>query len=317
MTVEYTVSKSRDCLVHAASLAGWQQEYDQLESCPFHGQLVDIRTGSVRLFRERANCKILQLMQLPTGCRHLVLPLSWPAEMACDMAIQLLPRGQRYRVVVPGSFDVLGLSIPDEMALGLPAGEREMLCRPVNDQRAFAALKSSWARLTDEVSRDRSKWPDASIAKRLEADTIQLLELLGQEQNWRVSSVSRRQYIVERCHVFTQSRPNDPPTIEELCDHMHISRRTLQYSFTSQTGVTPTRYLRAIRLNAARRTIAARPQASVLDLAADHGFLHASHFGRVYRDLFGEKPSDTRRRASAYQGLSPHEVLNVSIEAGD
>jgi AraC family ethanolamine operon transcriptional activator len=40
----------------------------------------------------------------------------------------------------------------------------------------------------------------------------------------------------------------------------------------------------------------ARAETTVADVAADWGFLHLSQFTKDYRELFGERPSETRER---------------------
>jgi AraC family ethanolamine operon transcriptional activator len=61
----------------------------------------------------------------------------------------------------------------------------------------------------------------------------------------------------------------------------------------------PATYLRAIRLNGARRDLCnASPETrSVQDVAAAWGFWHLSQFATDYRKLFGMKPSDTLKAA--------------------
>jgi AraC family ethanolamine operon transcriptional activator len=57
-------------------------------------------------------------------------------------------------------------------------------------------------------------------------------------------------------------------------------------------------YLRAIRLNSARRELRDGNPAimQVQDIAARWGFWHLSHFASDYRTMFGELPSDTLRK---------------------
>jgi AraC family ethanolamine operon transcriptional activator len=58
----------------------------------------------------------------------------------------------------------------------------------------------------------------------------------------------------------------------------------------------PARYLRILRLNAARRALLSGRAGSVTAAATDFGFFHFGRFARDYRGLFGEAPSETMRR---------------------
>jgi AraC family ethanolamine operon transcriptional activator len=61
--------------------------------------------------------------------------------------------------------------------------------------------------------------------------------------------------------------------------------------------MTAVAYLRALRLNYVRQDIkSGGPQTSVLAIAARWGFWHPSHFSADYKRLFGDLPSETRRR---------------------
>jgi AraC family ethanolamine operon transcriptional activator len=83
-----------------------------------------------------------------------------------------------------------------------------------------------------------------------------------------------------------------------MCAETGVSRRTLQYSFQDQVGMTPVAYLRVARLNQARLDLSlpTRADITVTDVAMRWGFVHLGYFSRAYRDLFGETPSETLNR---------------------
>ena len=64
-------------------------------------------------------------------------------------------------------------------------------------------------------------------------------------------------------------------------------------------GLSPARYIKAMRLNAARRELARgdNPQLSVYDAAVRWGFWHFGHFSTDYKKQFSELPSQTLDRA--------------------
>ena len=85
-----------------------------------------------------------------------------------------------------------------------------------------------------------------------------------------------------------------PVTMEELCQLTHVSRRTLQYSFTTILGISPLQFLRLTRLNRVRRALrAASPEQSVTEIATYWGFWHLGQFAHDYKQQFGESPSQT------------------------
>ncbi|HXZ06694.1 MAG TPA: helix-turn-helix domain-containing protein, partial [Paraburkholderia sp.] len=107
-----------------------------------------------------------------------------------------------------------------------------------------------------------------------------------------VPTRQRRHGLVSEARDYVLANRDRPVGVPELCEQLHMSRRTLQYCFQDVLGMAPATYLRAIRLNGARRELgeAARP---VQDVAAAWGFWHLSQFATDYRKLFGKRPSET------------------------
>jgi AraC family ethanolamine operon transcriptional activator len=109
----------------------------------------------------------------------------------------------------------------------------------------------------------------------------------------------RRQSIVSEARDYVLANRERAVSVPELCEQLYVSRRTLQYCFQDVLGMAPATYLRAIRLNGARRDLsnALGESRSVQDVAAAWGFWHLSQFATDYRKLFGMRPSDTLKAA--------------------
>jgi AraC family ethanolamine operon transcriptional activator len=115
-----------------------------------------------------------------------------------------------------------------------------------------------------------------------------------------LASKPHRKWIVEAARAYVLEHRDRPVAVPELCTHLRVSRRMLQYCFQEIYGMTPVAYLRAIRLNGVRRALreaSAGDAVCVQDVAAAWGFWHLSQFSSDYRKLFGARPSDTLREA--------------------
>ena len=98
-----------------------------------------------------------------------------------------------------------------------------------------------------------------------------------------------------------------------LCERLGLPERTLRFLFEEQFGTSPIRVLRARRLCEARRALRAAPKgARVSDVAGRFGFWHLGQFATDYRALFGERPSDTVRRARLHGPRTPRKAANVT-----
>lgn len=90
----------------------------------------------------------------------------------------------------------------------------------------------------------------------------------------------------------------DLPAIAAL---VHVSPQHLAKVFRSVLQVTPTAYLRALRLSKARSLIALTGE-PVSAVAWSCGFADAAHFSRAFSRQYGESPTAARRRGGAFAG---------------
>lgn len=85
-------------------------------------------------------------------------------------------------------------------------------------------------------------------------------------------------------------------TIAEMAAVARTSVRTLQMSFADRLGITPSQFLRNVRLARSREDlVAAGPGegVTVSAVASRWGFNHLPRFAAAYRDRYGETPSQT------------------------
>jgi AraC family transcriptional regulator, ethanolamine operon transcriptional activator len=110
---------------------------------------------------------------------------------------------------------------------------------------------------------------------------------------------SRRLQIFRRAREYIQHELSEGISVTDVCRIVGVSRRCLEGVFRAVVGVGPAHYVRALQLNRIRRELLAPHSAtlSIGAIAARHGLWHWSRFATFYRELFGELPSQTRRRA--------------------
>jgi len=94
-----------------------------------------------------------------------------------------------------------------------------------------------------------------------------------------------------------------PIHISELCEIFSVSRRTLHRAFHDVLGIAPITFFRNKRLGDVHSALLRGGAGLVRDVAMQHGFLQLGKFGAQYKRLFGEKPSQTARRANRALGL--------------
>ncbi|NMM27373.1 MAG: helix-turn-helix domain-containing protein [Glaciimonas sp.] len=300
---------------HAVGLQHWQQEYEQLSGGTFSGFTDEVWFGNVQMFRERSNQVLHQTGQCWEGSRTIGVTLNATGDGLFSGTV--LNRGS---LVTLGGDDALDFRTPkhlDIIAVSTGAAElREFACTVwgidtevkltipgvLNHSAEAAHCLSEFLELLLSSIKSSPKMLNyPQIRKIIEQEIFNNLVVATSEpgsENHIAIAMSRKR-VVDKTKAYVLEHHDDPVTVTDLCMALNISRRTLQYSFESVLDINPAAYLRAIRLNRARRALkdgAGIAQTTVADIAARWGFWHLSRFAGNYKQMFGELPSETLRR---------------------
>ncbi|WP_374569171.1 helix-turn-helix domain-containing protein [Ideonella sp.] len=307
---------------HAARLSGWQQRYDQLTAGAFVGRLDQLSTGGAQVFRERTSQALRQRCEV------------WPGAVWCGITavqdgsridgrlvgehgVMVCGQAARFELVSPAGHDILGVVIDRAalqrhaqatgMAIAWPMVDRAPWLQVTGPQRRLAQARLRAVLALAGAADDAHRQAAAAVGSLEEAlldAVVDLLERPAEPEAVRCNATARR-HVVQQVHEWIAENPAAVPSVPQLCARLHISRRTLQYAFEAETAMSPKAYLRSIRLNGARRALRGGwGTTSVREAAAAWGFWNLSQFASDYRHQFGERPSDTLLRASAW-GLQP------------
>ncbi len=307
----------------AHALTNWPQQYDQITPGRFDGKLQDVSTGSVRLFRETMNQSVAQHTCTPANTISLLIPLMEHPQcedargFAAD-AITLLPYQSDFFFVGPRHTDYLVIALDTQQLQQqlCPADyhalqSQQQSQRIIGSRHDLPALRRStthWLNTLIALNTDRGddlvddRIDDQLVKqqKHIEHQLISLTcELFGHHADssnvhWQPLPGRYRQ-LVKDCHDLALSPEGSSATLLELSQWLNVPQRTLRYSFEKAAGVSPNQYLRAAKLNAARREII-QSDLPIGSVAANQGFYHGGYFGQQYKAMFGETPRQTRQR---------------------
>lgn len=177
-----------------------------------------------------------------------------------------------------------------DLGLDLTSGAGQALRRGV-DFLAGELARAGAGSLVDQPA----------VAERLEESLLVSL-LLTHRHSWTDALRTPEPAVapgrlVRRAQDLVRDHYREPLSAMDVAEALGVGLRTLQKSFRSELGTTPTAYLRDVRLDAVHRVLrTAGPGTSVTTVALDHGFTHAGRFAVEYRARFGERPSRTVRR---------------------
>ncbi|GGY02217.1 helix-turn-helix domain-containing protein [Paludibacterium paludis] len=299
----------------ACAITAWQQLYDQLQPGRFAGYLKELWLDRLQCFEEFTNRALRQSCIVWPGAYWFGIPCPGQPDAARDGStvddnlITISPGGEEFELTTPGDFHIMGLVVPRDalethanitLDGGLPAVLANTPLLQVNPARKREFIRRQRELLT-EAERSRLGPSDVVAYRFMRHELLDnLTDLLASASPAPAPLRSRQQHWrqVRRARDFAMSQPDVPLVVADLCNHLNVSRRTLQNIFHNTLGICPLSYLKAMRLNAVRRELLS-PESrylSVQDAATDWGFWHLSQFAVDYGRLFGEKPSDTLRR---------------------
>lgn len=294
---------SGDVDEHAANLSGWRQEYDQLSGGGFTGRLDEAVCDGVQVFRERTSQLLRQRCEV------------WPG--ALWIGITEADDGSRLNGRRVGATGVMACGTDGTFELVSPVGH-SIIGFVVS--RALLASRCPALQLPTDVD---AHWWSVDAAQRhaalVHARAILVLAGAGGSESSlrgamldivagllttrepppreRGNAASRRR-LVAQAHERIEATPDRAPSVPELCAALHVSRRTLQYAFEEEAGVSPLTYIRSVRLNGVRRLLRhPTPGITVHGAAAAWGYWNPSAFAADYRRQFGERASETLARS--------------------
>ncbi|EHA13775.1 helix-turn-helix domain-containing protein [Halomonas sp. HAL1] len=296
------VQEAFDADEHAQNLTRWQQEYDQLSPGSFYGRLDEVALETMQVFKEHTGQALRQQCRVWPNSLWIGIPTTRHGTRINGQAlsegdVMCRPGGRDFELVTPEEFDIYGLVIQlpalaeaaKRQGMSLDTGWDVMPRRQAANETLNAVAFLIERLLTSQT---------LSIASHIHQDILlmALLELLQAEQpsTELPPSYAHRKEVVDRVKRYVDEHMDGPVTMDELCQLTHVSRRTLQYSFTAILGISPLQYLRLTRLNRVRRALrAASPKQSVTEIATYWGFWHLGQFAHDYKQQFGECPSHT------------------------
>ncbi|WP_165224687.1 helix-turn-helix transcriptional regulator [Aquisphaera insulae] len=298
----------------AMAFARWDHRFEQLGRGAFRGRIAFADLDAVQLLDCEVNRAILCRGGRPSGCYTLSPVLAANADSRW--------RGRSLR---PGMINVLGPRLDmdhltsrpyrnttlvvrgdllERAAVGLIGVDFESRLAPGlgHDARApelapglADALALRWRRALSRLARpgaDRPEFDATELGLELASGLVRALAVGRVADPVRLAH-SQRARVVRQAEEYARAHPPDRVSILVLCERAGVSERSLHYAFLEVTGMSPKAFLKALRLNAARRELLESDpgRGRIGEIALRHGFRRPGQFAADYRRQFGTLPS--------------------------
>ncbi len=278
-----------DFLPHAPTRAKWR--------------LGAVELGRSTLWWGRLAAPGAAVGSMPTGGALLVMPgkaaHGWTIDRRSLGAhrIALISPGVDYACSFPVAASWFGLSFPaawlgPRRGLLAAAGSDEGVSifdagrRADRIRRMFSAMRRRLMR--DAALLGDARWR-AFVQRELFAVLLDAIDPVWEERR-------RDHRLLGKLLQYLRANRGQPVWIENLCEALATTPRSLRRLFPEAFGTTPGDYLRRRRLLLARRLLLSGAYPSVTAAAVHFGFFDLGRFAAGYRRMFGETPSASLRR---------------------
>lgn len=298
----------------AGAQADWRLQYDQLSKGRFKGSVQQLHLPGMRLVVERTSHAARQRGQIGSQDMGFALGLSSSGSgyfhgqrMGSDSL--MMGRGDELDLTSPDNFLLIGVVVSGVLLAQLWPRLYQKAWAPWLDHKVVEQARpgmaahirnihlGALARLAEEPRLLNNSQAMLQLRDSLLIDWLEAIPEKVDTSELR--SVEARRRIVDRVCELVLGQPEQALTMLQVCSQLGSSPRKLEYCFQDVLGISPSKYLRAVRMNGARRELKRVPsrEATVHDIAARWGFWHMGAFSSGYKQHFGELPSTTQRRA--------------------
>ncbi|MEC5161261.1 MULTISPECIES: helix-turn-helix domain-containing protein [unclassified Janthinobacterium] len=304
---------TRDADELARHLTDWEQSYDQISSGSFHGVLDELRLPRMQVFRESISQSVRQSCRVWPGAVWFGFPDQPDSSRINGRQVEpefvmVQPGDKEFELLTPSSHVIYGIVVCSKLLVQAAVASGCMVdwqrlhtaevlrVDPAERRQCVQTLAALLAQQQDAIAAGYSARQLLHCQNMVVEALVGMLDHSGVEPA-AAGSFQRRQRIVARVREYILAHRDQTITVPELCEQAHVSRRTLQYCFEDVLGMSPTLYLRRVRLNGVRRQLmgTGAPQLAIGAVAADWGFSNFSQFSSDYRKLFGESASASLR----------------------
>jgi len=293
------------------ALGVWDMDWLQLDAGSLDAKVLQVQTPKAILSRSRYNRRLLQRGAGPTGVRTVgFLQRSSSGTSFCgremtesDLGV-FRPSGDFEGVSEPG-FHINTLSFGEDHLmvvaedLGVPH-VRQLLetgCHVARcSSQSLGDIRNRMDRLFKTVTLNPASVFRKGVRKEIDFELPAriVLALASCKAQPRIAATPKRTEALRRALDYIDAIADETPSIQEICRLTGVSWRTLDYAFRDHLGVSPKRYLQAVRLTGARSALQrSGPDVKISDVANDWDFWHMGQFSADYRRQFGELPSET------------------------
>ena len=295
-------SKHYDEFANMLSVADVEQK--KLESGCFKGEVKIIQSPNVMINNFKINRKVLQI---GSGIPDFITFTIWDPNTLFTWKNHEMKKGMIGVIWKSEHHSVTGSEFS-----GIPVSIRESFFSNLCRAKGYFALMDKLKKVevlkvleTDlfEIRNlssfiiEKPDLPDEFTYELLEKNLANLLidciaKALSEKM---VLDVSIQKF--SRMIDFIHDNLRQLTSVNQIFEETGVPERTARRLIRKKYGVSPKAFLSALRLNEVRTLLLSNDgESHVFQVASEYNFWHMGQFGRDYKHLFGELPSETKKQ---------------------
>lgn len=292
----------------------WNLDFRKISKGAFNANIEMLDLGKIQLARTTSKGKIQQYGETPQGFRTFVVPSNllqnfyWMGHWVSGSNLLVFPRSNEIDCLVSQNFDVLTISVQNELLQEMLSSTRFQFCNKqlLDDELIFELEKEDWYYIRNFLysifqklmDSPRLLYSSAFIQNIYRKIPFLLLNFIRSYNNRPIKGKQRRRDVaLDNLVRYLNSLDVYNIDVKSLCDMSGVSMRTLEYAFKERFDVSPKSYIKALQLNKAFHIITnSSQQSTITNIAERVGLKHKGQFSADYKRWFGENPSETVKR---------------------
>jgi len=300
-TMHFTSAEEME---EALQQAGVYQPIRQLGEGEFRSALAVQSTELADLFSDRYKTAISIYLEPPAGAVGFLFPRSESGHFRAN-GVDI--GNDKLLVVANGSgVDIVGPALVGSEAIAIPQTRftemTQILCPTTAIPEGTAIFDGDTAQLhalrkavADLVAAPESEVEGEDVPNVIALAIVWMGDFHSQGTPEHLTVSKAQSRVAKWAQEYIEEHYSDAVHIEDLCRVTGVGVRTLQRCFREDLDITVSNYLKAVRLDSARRELLAahHSNTSVTRIAMQNGCPHLGRFSVEFRERFGQSPRQT------------------------
>lgn len=291
------------------TLQPWGLDFVQLDKGVFTTTLQQLQIDQHTLQKIRFDKQVWQRGVAPEACLNIGVLINQSAEtnwnnQAINInTLEIFSNTEGFDIISPAEFEAYTLSIhSDLVSKTIERGQLNLNTDKLLTEHQVVMCSDHFAHkvnsLLTHLLSDSFQQSNTFCQRQALLDLNHLI--LAQLDQHKINSQTfirqARRRVLTKALLYIDENLYHPINLSDVCLAAHTSLRTLDRCFKEKFQASPMAIITILRLHAFRKLLINSPEQKIYYLAGACGFWHMGKLGSDYKAMFGELPSQTKKK---------------------